>query len=208
MEILREEIEARERTKSITHRKPSKESSQPSPTGSTLFTGSQKVSCSYCQQEHPSNSCGVVVQPQARKQVLQRAGRCFICLRRGHVSKDCTCNRKCSKCSGRHHISICTKGSAPQRGQSSNQTPTNPPQPPKPPPPSTNSAASMAPTASREQATPPTQGNQGSSRSGLSAEASTFQSQQSRSTAMWASAGQTILLQTAKALASNPSHPE
>ena len=65
------------------------------------------------QQPHSSNSCHVATHPDARRQILQKAGRCFICLRRGHISRECHSNAKCFKCGGRHHVSICSKGSIP-----------------------------------------------------------------------------------------------
>ena len=52
---------------------------------------------------------GVVILPEDRKCVLQRTGRCFVCLRRGHVSRACTSSIRCPKCGGRHHVSICSK---------------------------------------------------------------------------------------------------
>ena len=45
--------------------------------------------------------------PTSRKLALKRAGRCFICLRRGHVSTNCRSGLKCSHCNNRHHTSIC-----------------------------------------------------------------------------------------------------
>ena len=50
-------------------------------------TPSDYPSCSYCQQAHSSNSCQVISHPHARKQALQKAGRCFVCLRKGHISR-------------------------------------------------------------------------------------------------------------------------
>ena len=88
MDVLEEEIRARERaaaviaTNTATGRKPMKDT----PTAASLLTGGNfKVVCSYWQGEHTSNSCSVVSQPHARKQALQTAGRCFVCLRRGHI---------------------------------------------------------------------------------------------------------------------------
>lgn len=55
-------------------------------------------------------SCKVVTQPEARKQILRKSGRCFVCLRPGHVSRECRSRSRCSKCSRRHHTSICSGG--------------------------------------------------------------------------------------------------
>lgn len=48
---------------------------------------------------------------QARREKLK--GSCFICLKKGHLSKDCTSDREraCAHCGKRkhHHRSLCTK---------------------------------------------------------------------------------------------------
>ena len=46
--------------------------------------------------------------------MLRTSRRCFVCLKIGHLSRDCRSSGKCSKCRGRHHTSICFKG----KGQS------------------------------------------------------------------------------------------
>ena len=65
--------------------------------------------CSYCRQSHSSNSCRTIVDVAERKQILRRAGRCFICLKKNHMSRDCRSTMKCTKCNGRHHVSICSE---------------------------------------------------------------------------------------------------
>ena len=80
------------------------------PTGAPLLTNTNNgLSCSYCQQNHPSNSCDVVSQPQDRKSLLQKSGHCFDCLRWGHISSDCHSRATCTVCDGKHYISICIK---------------------------------------------------------------------------------------------------
>ena len=44
--------------------------------------------------------------------MLHKAGRCYICLRRHHVSRDCRSTMRCSECKGRHHISICLRSTS------------------------------------------------------------------------------------------------
>ena len=44
-----------------------------------------------------------------RKESLRKAGRCFVCLKRHHQSKDCHSSFNCRKCHGRYHVSICTR---------------------------------------------------------------------------------------------------
>ena len=48
------------------------------------------------------------IAPQCpRKQILRMSGRCFNCLGKGHLGRHCRSSRKCLKCNGRHHSSIC-----------------------------------------------------------------------------------------------------
>ena len=46
---------------------------------------------------------------QARREFLRRNGNCFICLRKGHLGRDCHSNAKCRESKGRHHVSIRNK---------------------------------------------------------------------------------------------------
>ena len=110
LKMIEEELQACERTVSeptpTLHKRVSKEP----PTVAALLTGTGHLSCSYCQQPHSFASCHVVTEAQARRQSLQRSGRCFTCLRRGHVSQECSSNSRCHKCGSKHHVSLCTKG--------------------------------------------------------------------------------------------------
>ena len=110
MDVLEEEIRARESHSSACYQPTVRKPMKDTPTAVSLLTGGNlKVICSYCQGEHTSNSCSVVSQPHARKQALQTAGRCFVCLRRGYVGRECRSHTQCTKCNGRHHISICSQ---------------------------------------------------------------------------------------------------
>ena len=107
MNVIEEEVRARERITAASAQTPTSRKPKEPSTAATLLTGhGSGPTCTYCQQAHPSTSCGVVTQLQARRQVLQKTGRCFICLRRGHISQECRSNLRCFKCKGRHHISI------------------------------------------------------------------------------------------------------
>lgn len=84
----------------------------PAGTTASFLSPSSTPSCSYCQQVHFSGECGTVTSPDERKQILRRSGRCFICLKKVHISKNCHSSNRCRKCGGRHHTSMCTKGSS------------------------------------------------------------------------------------------------
>ena len=81
MKEIEQEVEARERAQS-----------SPENTGQSTYT---------------PPTCKTVVQIDAQKEILRKSGRCFTCLRRGHLARECRSRSRCSKCGGRHHIAIC-----------------------------------------------------------------------------------------------------
>ena len=81
------------------------------PTATVLVAGDSQPKCSYCRQGHSSSSCTVVTDVTQRKNILKKAGRCFACLKRHHLSPDCRSPNRCAHCNGWHHTSIC-KGHA------------------------------------------------------------------------------------------------
>ena len=66
-----------------------------------------RVWCSFCNQNHQSSKCNVVTNAESRKQVLRNKGRCYLCLKSGHLSRNCKSPVKCFKCQGAHHVAIC-----------------------------------------------------------------------------------------------------
>ena len=78
------------------------------PTGAALLasnpTSVSEPSCVYCGQHHMSTSCTTVTRTAARKDILRRTGRCYVCLRKNHLSKDYRSSHNCRMCRGRHHV--------------------------------------------------------------------------------------------------------
>ena len=108
MEVLEWEITARERAAGTSNQVPRRHDRE-LPTATALLTSSLTTpKCSYCHQNHPSASCRSVSDVASRKQILRKTGRCFVCLRKNHMSRECRSNVKCSNCEGRHHTSICS----------------------------------------------------------------------------------------------------
>ena len=78
------------------------------PSAAALVNQSEKpISCTYCKQGHPSVMCTIITDINARRNLLKQQGRCFVCLRRNHVARNCASSSVCHDCSGRHHSSIC-----------------------------------------------------------------------------------------------------
>ena len=108
-EVIEEELTARERTSTPSQTQPrSRNERTPRPTTTTLLSGTQSGPvCSYCQQSHASTECTTVADIKARKEILKSNGRCFNCLRRGHVVRKCRSQNHCQLCRKKHHTSIC-----------------------------------------------------------------------------------------------------
>ena len=109
MSAIEEEIVARERLDPP--KAPRRPESKPPPTATTLVTKETPITaptCCYCHQQHRPLDCTVVTEVDERKQLLRRAGRCYSCLRKGHLSRNCRTSSRCQTCRGKHHTSICS----------------------------------------------------------------------------------------------------
>ncbi|KAK6181727.1 hypothetical protein SNE40_009524 [Patella caerulea] len=80
-------------------------------------------SCTYCRGPHPSNSCKTVPSLEARRENLIKYRRCFICLKKDHISRNCNSIKLCPVCGRRHHVSICEVAHNQRNTNSSNLNP-------------------------------------------------------------------------------------
>ena len=110
--IFKTELEARERaavgaTGNRIQSSPPKPNRKVHGTAHTLLSGSSTngPACTYCRGKHPSKDCGTVIDVLVRKDLLKKYGRCFVCLRKDHISRNCTSKSKCHYCGGRHNLS-------------------------------------------------------------------------------------------------------
>lgn len=194
LKALHDELQARERVaieKPVLNvpgvsstGKSARQGSTTTHTAATLVSGPNPttLSCCYCQQTHSAKDCKVVTQIEARKQILRRSGRCYVCLCTGHISRECRSKARCSRCSRRHHTSICSGESASNPDQKETQTRQN--------------------TGSDEQDT-------GSHNSRLNVNAPPFSGKptSTSSTSLCVAAKGTVLLQTAVTTIQNPDQP-
>eukprot|EP00794_Sanderia_malayensis_P008684 gene8684-9619_t len=115
LEIIRCEIEARELSDSVLASKQTSRQPQPTqvyrkqniPTTKSFVVSEQQGKCYFCSKDHLTINCQEITDLQQRKTLLQKAKRCFKCLKLGHFAKNC--NRKCKKCGYGHHQVICNK---------------------------------------------------------------------------------------------------
>ena len=117
MQLLETEVQARERASSNTAITQAPKNPPRSPStaiAATLVAGStdMKPACYFCGQSHYSIACSVVTSIEERRRILRENGRCFVCLKRGHIVRNCRSRLKCSTCNGRHHRSLCQKAAS------------------------------------------------------------------------------------------------
>ena len=113
LSVIEREVEARERAVEwiqVSGRNPSRELPT---TASLLANGvSGNGSCCYCSDlNHSPLQCVKVTDVEARKAILMKTGRCFVCLKRNHKARECRSPMTCFNCRKRHHASICSASS-------------------------------------------------------------------------------------------------
>ena len=85
------------------------------------------ITCTYCRGSHPSAQCYVITDVQARRELLKSKGKCYNCLRAGHISYQCESTTKFYVCGYRHHISICPRRAHPSNFPKKNNSSQSPP---------------------------------------------------------------------------------
>ena len=72
--------------------------------------------CGFCNKFHASEKCFKVLQlsPAERQEKIRSAELCFVCLKKGHISKGC--KARCVKCKGNHNVLLCSKGNFTPKG--------------------------------------------------------------------------------------------
>ena len=77
MKVVEREIDAREKAAASSCPSVKRQSREP-PTAATLMSNDTSTICAYCDQE-------AVADVKLRKGMLMKAGRYFLCLKRGHL---------------------------------------------------------------------------------------------------------------------------
>ena len=77
----------------------------------------KKIKCVFCDSEnHLAQGCTIITDIKTRKAIISNKGRCFKCIRTGHLSKMCHSNIVCYSCKDNHHAALCEK-SEPEQEQ-------------------------------------------------------------------------------------------
>ena len=146
LSFLKLEIQRRERSQTFRElRSPvvAEEKRKPhAATAAALQTRSESVNnqCNICHKGHPTEKCWDLtrVSLDERQEKMSKAGLCFRCLNKVHISKNC--NKKCARCHGRHNVLLCkfngtvSQAQSPSGTKFNTPTPTHPPAPPSSPP--------------------------------------------------------------------------
>ena len=66
-----------------------------------------------------SLNCSMITDIRERKAIILREGVCFCCLNKGHRATDCS--KRCRKCGGQHHQTICFRIFSANKGTESEQ---------------------------------------------------------------------------------------
>ena len=130
LDILKAEIEAKERSSTTEEKTNKLDWELKDFSSSALYTSTtnrenkkfdNKPRCVFCDlTNHASNQCRKITEPNMRRQVLQMKRLCFICFKKGHISRNCDTKYNCVKCkTGKHHYSLCI---AEPKGQSEQTT--------------------------------------------------------------------------------------
>ena len=131
--LIHDEIKARENCSSSNGKDEFSNfhSEKPPFTSASLLTNNPKqkppqISCVFCRKPHWSDKCTVITDCDARKDFLKKGGRCFLCLKPNHKSKDCDRKKTCFYCKGFHNSAICDRTTKNEKGHSpGNNTSTN-----------------------------------------------------------------------------------
>ena len=124
--VIQAEVEAREisDTIKVTEGRQTEGVNNRRPTASVLVVrdgSGGKLLCVYCKGDHFSAACESFKDAKARKEILRKDGRCFLCLFQGHKVSQCTSKRRCRKCNRKHHQSICEPPNPTGNGTDSNE---------------------------------------------------------------------------------------
>jgi hypothetical protein len=114
LDIFKEELEAREKTRGAggSTEKPGPKGGRykdPPTTAAALYANdATQAACYLCDQPgHRSYKCTIVTDPEKCKGILKKKGRCFLCLKSGHIVRNCPSEMKCMKCGAKHHSIVC-----------------------------------------------------------------------------------------------------
>lgn len=79
-----------------------------------LLTKNGLENCAFCLGQHRHEDCRTVKTLENRKQIIRKYSRCYKCLSKGHIARNCSVTVKCNVCKKEHHTALCDAGNKPQ----------------------------------------------------------------------------------------------
>ncbi|XP_043479022.1 uncharacterized protein LOC122509221 [Leptopilina heterotoma] len=67
------------------------------------------VECVFCKSKHESQDCETArkLSLKERRECVQNSNACFVCVKKGHMAKNCRSKVRCSWCGRRHVLILC-----------------------------------------------------------------------------------------------------
>ncbi|XP_028394457.1 uncharacterized protein LOC114518650 [Dendronephthya gigantea] len=98
-------------------------------TTQAFLTKVRMANCAFCLGQHHHEDCKKVKTLENRMQIIIKYSRCFKCLNKGHIGRNCSIRVKCSACKKEHHTALCDAENNPEglevEGEEGNLSPTN-----------------------------------------------------------------------------------
>ncbi|XP_028404089.1 uncharacterized protein LOC114526762 [Dendronephthya gigantea] len=98
-------------------------------TTQAFLTKGGMANCAFCLGQQRHEDCKKVKTLENRKQIIRKYSRCFKCLNKGHIARNCSIRVKCSACKKEHHTALCDAENNPEglevEGEEGNLSPTN-----------------------------------------------------------------------------------
>ena len=74
--------------------------------------------CVFCNKDHFSDKCKTMADVGSRRIAASKGGRCFKCLRKGHMARDCQRTKACFHCGKEgHHSALCLRREEPMNSK-------------------------------------------------------------------------------------------
>ena len=127
LKALGGEIELREDYNDNTRHRDFRKRSDVPPSTTMYVEAGKETNCAFCLESHLHEDCHRIKDVEERKKLLSKFGRCFNCLRKGHLAKNCSNRKKviCKYCKGKHHSALCVESQGNVETQENQRVPVN-----------------------------------------------------------------------------------
>ena len=127
LKALGGEIELREDYNDNTRHRDFRKRSDVPPSTTMYVEAGKETNCAFYLESHLHEDCHRIKDVEERKKLLSKFGRCFNCLRKGHLAKNCSNRKKviCKYCKGKHHSALCVESQGNVETQENQRVPVN-----------------------------------------------------------------------------------